>query len=237
MHRAFQRRPPAGVRGILHRGQSVPSSQQFPGFDAGEQRIPLIAREYRINRQIRVPEVRIIEDDDGTPVVLSIQDALALAEERGLDLVEVAPNQTPPVCKLLDYGRFKFVQSKRAREAKRSQAKNELREVRLSMKIGEHDLLSKIRRARELLRGGAKVKVTVRFRGREIAHPDLAVKLLRRAAEALADGAKLERAPMMEARSLSIILAPDEVAIAAGARASAASAASASGASNGSTEN
>jgi translation initiation factor IF-3 len=89
------------------------------------------------------------------------------------------------------------------------------------MKIGEHDFLSKIKRARDLLAGGAKVKVTVRFRGREIAHPDLAVKLLRRAAESLADGAKLERAPMMEARSLSIILAPDEVAVAANARASA----------------
>ena len=163
--------------------------------------------------------MRIIEED-GTAVVLDLQDALEMADEQGLDLVEVAPNQSPPVCKLLDYGRFKFVQSKRAREAKRSQARNELREVRLSMKIGEHDFLSKIRRARELLAGGAKVKVTVRFRGREIAHPDLAVKMLRRAAEALADGAKLERAPMMEARSLSIILAPDDTAVAAGAGAS-----------------
>ena len=166
--------------------------------------------------------MRIIEED-GTAIVLDLQAALEMADEQGLDLVEVAPNQSPPVCKLLDYGRFKFVQSKRAREAKRSQVKNELREVRLSMKIGEHDFVSKIRRARELLRGGAKVKVTVRFRGREIAHPDLAVKLLRRAAEALADGAKLERAPMMEARSLSIILAPDQTAVAASAGAGAAS--------------
>lgn len=189
-------------------------------------RVPLIAREYRINRQIRVPEVRIIEEEDGSAVVLSLQDALEMADERGLDLVEVAPNQSPPVCKLLDYGRFKFVQSKRAREAKRSQTKNELREVRLSMKIGEHDLLSKIRRARELLRRGAKVKVTVRFRGREIAHPDLAIKLLKRAAESLADGAKLEGSPMREARSISIILAPDDTAVGAGA-----------GSSNGSTEN
>lgn len=166
--------------------------------------------------------MRIIEED-GSGIVLDLQAAVERAEEEGLDLVEVAPNQTPPVCKLLDYGRFKFVQQKRERDAKKGQARNELREVRLSMKIGEHDFLSKIRRARDLLAGGAKVKVTVRFRGREIAHPDLAVKLLRRAAEALADGAKLERAPMMEARSLSIILAPDEVAVAASARASAAS--------------
>ena len=166
--------------------------------------------------------MRIIEED-GSGIVLDLQAAVERAEEEGLDLVEVAPNQTPPVCKLLDYGRFKFVQQKRERDAKKGQARNELREVRLSMKIGEHDFLSKIRRARDLLAGGAKVKVTVRFRGREIAHPDLAVKLLRRAAGALADGAKLERAPMMEARSLSIILAPDEVAVAASARASAAS--------------
>ncbi len=158
--------------------------------------------------------MRIIEED-GSGAVLEIQAALELAEEQGLDLVEVAPNQTPPVCKLLDYGKFKFVQKKRDRETKKSQARNELREVRLSMKIGEHDFLAKIKRARDLLAGGAKVKVTVRFRGREIAHPDLAVKLLRRAAENLADGAKLERAPMMEARSLSIILAPDELAVAA----------------------
>ncbi len=184
------------------------------------QRIPHIARDYRINRQIRVPEVRIIEED-GSGVVLDFQAALGMAEEQGLDLVEVAPNQTPPVCKLLDYGRFKFVQQKRERDAKKGQARNELREVRLSMKIGEHDFLSKIKRARDLLAGGAKVKVTVRFRGREIAHPELAIKLLRQAAEALADGAKLERKPMMEARSLSIILAPDEVAVAASARASA----------------
>jgi translation initiation factor IF-3 len=165
-----------------------------------------------------VPEVRIIEED-GSGAVFEFQVALELAEEQGLDLVEVAPNQSPPVCKLLDYGRFKFQQQKRERDAKKGQARNELREVRLSMKIGEHDFLSKVRRARDLLAGGAKVKVTVRFRGREIAHPDLAVKLLRRAAEALADGAKLERAPMMEARALSIILAPDEIAVAAASKA------------------
>lgn len=164
--------------------------------------------------------MRIIEED-GSGVVLELEAALEMAEEQGLDLVEVAPNQTPPVCKLLDYGKFKFVQKKRERDTKKTQVRNELREVRLSMKIGEHDFLAKVKRARDLLAGGAKVKVTVRFRGREIAHPDLAVKLLRRAAESLADGAKLERAPMMEARSLSIILAPDELAVGANSGASA----------------
>ncbi len=192
----FSERGPEGRNPALCVGRRGPSK--------GNERIP---REYRINRQIRVPEVRIVEED-GTSLLLSLGDALTQADERGLDLVEVAPNQSPPVCKYLDYGRFKFVQSKRAREAKRSQTRNVLREIRFRPRIGEHDLQSKIRRMRQLLGDGAKVKVSVTFRGREIAHPDLAVKLLRRVAETVASEAKLERAPMMEARSLSIILAP-----------------------------
>ncbi|MBI4218585.1 MAG: translation initiation factor IF-3 [Chloroflexi bacterium] len=170
----------------------------------------VIAREYRINRQIRAREVRLIGGADGSTeaTVLPLERALAMAEEQGLDLVEVSPNQNPPVCKLLDYGRFKFVQAKKAKEARRSQVRSEQREVQLTPRIGEHDIESKIRTVRDLLTGGAKVKVSVKFRGREITHPDLAVKVLRRVAEAVAAQAKLERAPTMEAKSLSIILAP-----------------------------
>lgn len=147
---------------------------------------------------------------DGTneSVVVPLERALVLAEDNGLDLVEVSPNQTPPVCKLLDYGRFKFVQAKKAKEARRTQVRTEQREVQLTPRIGEHDIEAKIRTVRDLLVDGAKVKVSVKFRGREITHPDLAVKVLRRVAEAVASAAKLERAPTMEARSLSIILAP-----------------------------
>jgi translation initiation factor IF-3 len=135
--------------------------------------------------------------------------------------VEVSPNQSPPVCKLLDYGRFKFVQAKKAKEARRTQVRTEQREVQLTPRIGEHDIEAKIRTVRDLLVDGAKVKVSVKFRGREITHPDLAVKVLRRVAEAVAASAKLERAPTMEARSLSIILAPagQPVGAAAGGRA------------------
>jgi len=133
---------------------------------------------------------------------------LELAEQEGLDLVEVAPTQSPPVCRLLDYGRFKFVQSKKAREAKKSRSRTTLREVRMRPRIGDHDIEAKTRRVRNLLGEGAKVKVSVFFRGREITHPELAVRLLRRVAEAVAAEAKLERPPQMEARSLSIILAP-----------------------------
>ncbi len=167
-------------------------------------------RDYRVNRQIRAAEVRVIRgDEDGESVVLPLYQALELAEEEGLDLVEVAPTQSPPVCRLLDYGRFKFAQSKKAKEAKRNRTRTTLREIRMRPRIGDHDVDAKTRRVRNLLRGGAKVKVSVFFRGREITHPELAVRLLRRVAESVASEAKLERAPQMEARSLSIVLAPE----------------------------
>ena len=173
------------------------------------QRTQSPGREYRINRQIRATEVRVIRGEESdASLVLPLFQALELAEQEGLDLVEVAPTQSPPVCRILDYGRFKFVQSKKAKEARRSRTRTTLREVRLRPRIGEHDLEAKTRRVRKLLGEGAKVKVSVFFRGREITHPELAVQLLRRVAEAVASEAKLERAPQMEARSLSIILAP-----------------------------
>ena len=166
-------------------------------------------KEYRVNRQIRAPEVRVIRgDESGESLVLPFLQALELAEEEGLDLVEVAPTQSPPVCRLLDYGRFKFVQSKKAKEARKGRPRTTLKEVRMKPRIGEHDIEAKTRRVRTFLGDGAKVKVSVLFRGREITHPELAVRLLRRVAEAVASEAKLERAPQMEARSLSIILAP-----------------------------
>ena len=131
-----------------------------------------------------------------------------MAQDQGLDLVEVSPNQTPPVCKILDYGRFKFVQSKKAKEARRSQVRNVQREVRLTPGIGDHDINAKIRKVSGLIRGGAKVKVLVRLRGRQNLHPDIAVGVLRRVAEAVSSEAKLERAPTLETRALSIVLAP-----------------------------
>jgi translation initiation factor IF-3 len=172
-----------------------------------------IAKDYRLNHLIRVPEVRLIGSGDGTDeeaesVVMETRDALALARDRGLDLVEVGPNQSPPVVKMLDYGRFKFVQSKKAKEARKSQVKTELRAVRLSPKIGQHDIEAKIRKVKELLGGGAKVRVFVRMRGRENQHPEVAVKVLKKVAEAVANEAKLEKPPTVEVRAISIVLAP-----------------------------
>lgn len=154
--------------------------------------------------------MRVIRTEGADAVVMQIYDALRLAEQEGLDLVEVAPNQTPPVCRLLDYGKFQFVQDKKAREARRTQKvhSSDMREVRLTPNIAEHDIQSKIRSVSGLLDDGSKVRVAVFFRGRQITHPELAIRVLRRVAEGVASKAKLEKPPTMEQRSLSIILSP-----------------------------
>jgi len=175
-----------------------------------EKGAPSIARDYRVNRQIRAPVVRVIREEGGEAIVMQIYDALRMAEQESLDLVEVSPNQSPPVCRLLDYGKFKFIQAKKAREGRKGQKTrtSEMREVRLTPTIAEHDVQSKIRSVAELLDDGAKVRVAVFFRGRQVTHPELAVKVLRKVAEGVAAKAKLERPPLMEGRALSIILAP-----------------------------
>jgi len=134
--------------------------------------------------------------------------AREVARDHGLDLVEVAPTAVPPVCRLMDYGKFKYEQAKREREARKSQKIALLREIRLRPKIGDHDFAAKARTARKLLGGGDKVKVTILFRGREITHPELGWKLLRRMAESLKEVAAPEGQPTMEERRMNIVLAP-----------------------------
>jgi translation initiation factor IF-3 len=135
-------------------------------------------------------------------------EALQIARERGTDLVEVAPNATPPVCRLMDYGKFLYERSKREREARKSQKQAEVKEIRLRPKTGEHDIAYKVRDARRFLQKGAKVKVRIRFRGREITHPEVAKELLDRIAEDLSDVAMVEQAGQMEGRTMLMILAP-----------------------------
>lgn len=139
---------------------------------------------------------------------MAVPKALELARERGYDLVEVSPTSTPPVCRLLDYGKFKYEQTKKEREARKKQKSVYLREVRLRPKISEHDIEFKIRIIKKLLEEGDRVKVRVLFRGREITHPELGRQLLERAAKELAGIATIEKAPAMEVRSMNIILAP-----------------------------
>lgn len=139
---------------------------------------------------------------------MPLAQARELAKKANLDIVEVAPTSVPPVCRLLDYGKFKYEQQKKEQQAKKAQKVTLLREIRLRPKIGTHDFDFKARTARKLLLDGAKVKITLMFRGREITHPDLGLKVLRRMAETLNDVSVLERQPIVEGRRMDIILAP-----------------------------
>jgi translation initiation factor IF-3 len=157
---------------------------------------------------IRIREVRVIDDEGQQLGVMPTADALALAQERGLDLVEVAPTAVPPVCKILDYGQYKYEINKRERETKKKQKSQTFKEIRFRVKIDTHDLETKTRRAAEFLDEGDRVKVTVQFRGRELNHPQLGRNLLDRAAEMIGEHGVIERPPLMEGRSLFIVMAP-----------------------------
>ena len=140
--------------------------------------------------------------------VMTVADALRAARTAEVDLVEVAPNSDPPVCRLLDYGKLRYLTSKKERESKKGQKSTELREVRFRPNIGTHDLESKTRKVRELILDGSKVKLTVRFRGREAAHQQIGLSVLKRVADDLKDEVRLEKPPAMEGRALSMILIP-----------------------------
>jgi translation initiation factor IF-3 len=157
---------------------------------------------------IRGREVRLVGDKGEQLGVMPLYQAREVAEKAGLDLVEVAPTAVPPVCRLMDYGKFKYVQTKKEREARKSQKVVLLREVRLRPKIGEHDFDAKSRTAHKLLEDGDKVKVTIMFRGRENTHPELGIKLIQRMAQSLGDVSTVEREPVREGARLHAILAP-----------------------------
>ncbi|HFD39587.1 MAG TPA: translation initiation factor IF-3 [Anaerolineae bacterium] len=165
-------------------------------------------RRTRVNETIRAPQLRVIDSDGKQLGILPRREALRLAEERSLDLVEVAPQANPPVAKLMDFGKYQYEKAKREREARKARKEIEIKEIRLRPKTGENDLAVKIRRAREFLEAGAKVKVRIRFRGREITHPEVARKQLARIAEALDDVSFIEQRPGFEGRTILMILAP-----------------------------
>ena len=152
--------------------------------------------------------MRLIGDDGAQLGVMDIAQARELARNSELDLVEVAPNSEPPVCRLLDYGKLRYLTSKKERESKKGQKSSDLREVRFRPNIGTHDLESKTRKVRELIQDGSKVKLTVRFRGREAAHQQIGLSVLKRVADDLKDDVRLEKPPAMEGRALSMILIP-----------------------------
>jgi len=171
----------------------------------------LAAKKQRINNQIRVPEVRLIDDKGEQRGVVPIQEALTLAADAGLDLVEVSPNANPPVCKILDFGKYKYEQEKKMREAKKNQTQIKLKEIRMQPKIEKHDLQFKTKHVIEFLSEGNKVKVTIRFRGRELAHTELGRVVLEKVLALLEEkeiGYSLDRNPIMEGRFMSMIISP-----------------------------
>ncbi len=167
------------------------------------------AKNHRINEQIRVREVRLIDDEGEQEGVVPTEQALEMAREKGLDLVEVAPNAKPPVCKLIDYGKYKYEMDKKNRESKKHQTQVKLKEIRMQPKIEGHDLQFKTKHVLEFLQEGNKCKVTIRFRGRELAHTHLGRDVLMRVLDLLGEeNYNLDRSPMMEGRFMSMILSP-----------------------------
>ena len=166
------------------------------------------SKELRINEEIRCKEVRLIDDAGEQLGVMAPRDAAKVASEKGLDLVEIAPNANPPVCRIMDYGKYKYEQSKREKEAKKNQKVISVKEVKLRPNIEEHDFLTKAKNASKFLAAGDKVKVTIMFRGREITHPELGQELCERFAEELSTVAKVEKPAKVEGRNMIMILAP-----------------------------
>jgi translation initiation factor IF-3 len=167
-----------------------------------------ISKDLRINNEIRVREVRLVGETGEQLGIFQIKDALREGQEKGLDLVEVAPNAKPPVCRLMDYGKFRYEQSKRERESRKKQKIVSIKEVKIRPKIEDHDLEVKTRNAERFLKDGDKVKVTVMFRGREITRPALGKVLCERMAELLKEMANVEREAKLEGRNMIMILSP-----------------------------
>ena len=162
----------------------------------------------RVNKEIRVLEVQLINADGQNLGPTKINDALQAAEDAGLDLVEIAPNSVPPVCKLLDYGKYKYQNQKKAAEARKNQKIVEVKEIKMRPNIDDHDYDVKMKAMRRFFEEGDKVKVTLRFRGREMAHQDLGLKLLMKVREEVNLLAKEESSPSLEGRQMTMVLAP-----------------------------
>ena len=164
--------------------------------------------EHQINEEIRDKEVRLIDAGGEQLGIMSAQKALDIAVERGMDLVKIAPQAQPPVCRIMDYGKFRFEQAKREKEARKNQRVMEIKEIRLSPGIDVNDLNVKVGHARRFLKGGDKVKVSVRFRGREVTHSSIGLELLKRFAEQCSEFGTIEKQPKLEGRHMHMFLAP-----------------------------
>jgi translation initiation factor IF-3 len=168
----------------------------------------LVGKEQRINEKIQVREVRLIDEKGEQRGIVPTVEAMEMARRTGLDLVEVSPTASPPVCKLLDYGKYRFEQEKKLREAKKKQKLVKLKEIRMQPKIEEHDLAFKTKHIAEFLGEGFKVKVTIRFRGRELAHTERGRDVLNKVLENLGESFIVDKTPVMEGRMMSMFISP-----------------------------
>ena len=170
--------------------------------------LPISKQELQINEQIRDKELRVI-DSDGTQLgIMPLRRAMELAEQKNLDLVKIAPQANPPVCKIIDYGKFRFEQAKQEKEARKNQRVVEIKEVRLSLNIDTHDFETKRNHALRFISEGNKVKASIRFRGREMGHPELGLEIMRRFADAMSEVANVEKPAKLEGRTMLMFLAP-----------------------------
>lgn len=165
-------------------------------------------QEQQINEEIRDKEVRVISADGEQLGIMSAEEALKIAEQRNLDLVKIAPMAKPPVCKVMDYGKFRFEKAKKEKEAKKNQKIIETKEIRLSLNIDTHDFETKINHAKKFIAAGNKLKVSIRFRGREMAHPEIGLNIMEKAAEALEEVAIIEKAAKLEGKQMLMFMAP-----------------------------
>lgn len=162
----------------------------------------------KVNREIRAPKVRLISHTGEQVGIVSLQEALAMAEEQGLDLVEIVPGSAPPVCKVMNFGKFRYDQSKREKESKKAQHQIKVKEIKLKPNIDSHDLETKIRHARDFLMHGDKVKISCMFRGREMMHPEIGEKIVQKICQDLEDVSIPESPPKLMGRLLLVVLAP-----------------------------
>ena len=169
---------------------------------------PIANTVHEINEEIIDKEVRLIDDEGNQLGIMSAEEALKIAEERGFDLVKIAPNSTPPVCRIMDYGKFRFEQTKKEKEAKKNQKTIEIKEVRMSPSIDTNDFNTKLKNGRKFLVDGDRVKVSVRFRGREMAHTEIGAELLKDFAAQCEDIATMDKSPKLEGRNMSMFLSP-----------------------------
>ena len=188
---------------------STPQTSQWAGCPylySKEKHIS--ANEFRVNGEIRSPEVRLIDAEGENIGVVTLKEAMTIAAESGLDLVEVSPQANPPVCRVMDFGKFLYQRAKKDKEARKQQTKIEMKEIRLRPKTNEHHRSFKVKDARNWLEKGMKVKVTIRFRGREMDYPEIALEDLREIAEELTDISTIEQAPKLEGRRMMLVLSP-----------------------------